>query len=165
MKKHFNYLIVSLLLLITVSVNAQWTDKDTTFQLQLKEVKADRSEKWKVITLYAGSIILNGIGDAKNDMNQKTAGHLFNAASIGTLVLSPAIFNYKKDKWYLYVISYTLLRAALFDVTYNLTRSLPYNYTGSTSITDKAYNYFGGQPTFPRVCFLVVGISIPLNQF
>jgi len=156
--------LIGLLLLISLSVQAQWTDKDTSFQLQLKEVKADRAEKWKVIGLYAGSIILNGIGDAKNDMNQKTVGHLFNAASVGTLVLSPAIFNYKKDKWYLYVISYTLLRAALFDVTYNLTRGLPYNYTGSTSITDKAYNYFGGQPTFVRGVFLIASISIPLNN-
>jgi hypothetical protein len=156
--------LIGLLLLISLSAHGQWTDKDTTFQLQLKEVKADRAEKWKVIALYSGSIILNGIGDAKNDIGQKTTGHLFNAASIGTLVLSPAIFNYKKDKWYLYVISYTLLRAALFDVTYNLTRGLPYNYTGSTSITDKAYNYFGNQPTFPRACFLIVGVSIPLND-
>jgi hypothetical protein len=156
--------LIGLLLLITISINAQWTDKDTSFQLQLKEVKADRSEKWKVIALYSGSIILNGIGDAKNDMNQKTVGHLFNAASIGTLVLSPAVFNYKKDKWYLYVISYTLLRAGLFDVTYNLTRKLPYNYTGSTSVTDKMYNFFGNQPTFPRGVFFIVGFSIPLNN-
>jgi hypothetical protein len=52
----------------------------------------------------------------------------------------------------------------LFDVSYNVTRGLPLNYTGSTSITDKIYNKGGGQPTFPRMLGLVVGISIPINE-
>jgi len=137
---------------------------DDNFTTQLIEIKKERSEKWKVIAVYAGSIILGGIGDGLNDSNHKTVGHLFNAASIGALVLSPAIFNYKKDKWYLYLASYTCLRAGLFDITYNLTRKLPFNYTGSTSVTDKFYNSHGGSPTFPRAVFFVVGFSIPLNQ-
>ena len=34
----------------------------------------------------------------------------------------------------------------------------------TNEILNKFYNYFGGQPTFPRSVFFVVGFSIPLNQ-
>lgn len=147
---------------LTINVFSQWTDSE--FISQLKQAKQEKSEPWKVIGVYATSIIFNGIGDGLNDSNRKTQGHLFDAASIGLLVLSPEIFNYQKNKCWAYVVSYTLLRAGLFDITYNLTRHLPYNYTGSTSITDKIYNYFGGQPTYPRAVFFTIGFAIPLNQ-
>ena len=136
---------------------------DTSHVVNLQIVNQEKLEKWKVITLYSVSIILNGIGDGLNDSKQKTAGHIFNAASIGTLVLSPAIFDYQKDKWFWYVLSYTCLRAALFDITYNLTRNLPADYTGSTCITDKFYNSHGISPLYPRAVFFAVGFTIPLT--
>ena len=138
--------------------------KDSCTVVNLHLVKHEKSEKWKVIALYSTSVILNGIGDGLNDSKQKTAGHLFNAASVGTLVLSPAIFDYQKDKWYWYVLSYACLRAALFDITYNLTRNLPVNNTGSTCITDKCYNLQGINPMYPRTIFFAVGFTIPLTK-
>ena len=138
--------------------------KDTSRVVNLQSVRQEKSERWKVIALYSGSIILNGIGDGLNGSNQKTVGHLFNAASIGALLLSPALFNYQKDNWIWYILSYTCLRAALFDIAYNLTRNLPFNYIGSTSITDKAYNSLGVSPVFPRAIFFAVGFAIPLTK-
>jgi len=117
-----------------------------------------------VIALYSGSIILNGIGDGLNDFNLKTAGHIFNAASLGILMLSPLAFNFQKDKWYWNALSYICLRAGLLDLTYNLTRILPSNYIGSTSLTDKFYNSIGVNPMYPRAIFFVLGFAIPLNR-
>jgi len=155
--------LLTILLLFSITCFSQWL-KDPYLDVNLHMVRQERSEKWKVIALYSGSIILNGIGDGLNDSNHKTAGHLFNAASMGSLLLSPVIFNFQKDKWYWYILSYICLRAGLFDITYNLTRKLPYNYTGSTSLTDKYYNSLGVNPIFPRAIFFVVGFAIPLTQ-
>lgn len=134
-----------------------------SFEEQLIEARQDRNEGWKVVVIYSTSIILNGIGDGLNDSGNKTMGHVFNAGSIGVLLSSPFILKYD-DKWYKYILSYTFIRIGLFDVTYNMTRHLPYNYTGSTSVTDKFYNRMGGQPTFVRFTGFVVGISLPLNS-
>jgi hypothetical protein len=156
-------LLFIILLFFSITCFSQW-QKDTFLVANFQSVKQEKSEKWKVIALYSGSIILNGIGDGLNDSKQKTAGHLFNAASIGTLLVSPALFNYQKDNWIWYVLSYTCLRAALFDITYNLTRNLPFNYTGLTSITDKIYNSLGVYPIYPRAIFFIVGFAIPLTK-
>ena len=156
--------LLLLILLVFSNTCFSQSQKDSSIVVNLHIIKQDKSEKWKVIALYSASVILNGIGDGLNDSKQKTAGHLFNAASIGTLVLSPAIFNYEKDKWYWYVLTYTCLRAAIFDITYNLTRKLPANYTGSTCITDKSYNAQGINPMYPRAIFFAVGFTIPLTK-
>ena len=155
-------LLFLILFFLSISCFSQLR-KDTTHVVNLPSFNQEKSEKWKVIALYSASVILNGIGDGLNDSKQKTVGHLFNAASIGTLVLSPLIFNYQKDKWFWYVLSYTCLRAALFDITYNLTRNLPADYTGSTCITDKFYNSHGISPLYPRAVFFAVGFTIPLT--
>ena len=85
------------------------------FNLQKKQVKQQRWEPYKVILLYSASIMFNAVGDGLNDSNHRISGHLWNAASIGTLLLSPAILNYQKDKWYWYAISYVGLRVLIFD--------------------------------------------------
>lgn len=156
-------LLLFILLFFSITCFSQYR-KDTFRVVSIQSAKQEKSEKWKVIVLYSGSIILNGIGDGLNDSNQKTAGHLFNAASIGALLLSPALFNYQKDNWIWYVLSYTCLRVALFDIAYNLTRNLPFNYTGSTAATDKVYNSLGVYPIYPRTIFFVVGFVIPLTK-
>jgi hypothetical protein len=156
-------LLLLILLFVTVTCFSQG-QKDSCFVVNPHLVRQEKYEKWKVIALYSGSVILNGLGDGLNDSGNKTAGHLFNAASIGTLIISPAVLNYQKGKWYWYLLCYTCLRAGLFDITYNLTRRLPFNYTGSTSITDKFYNSHGVSPIVPRTFFFVIGFAIPLTK-
>ena len=155
--------LLTILLLFSITCFSQWL-KDPYLDVNLHVVRQERSEKWKVIALYSGSIILNGIGDGLNDSNHKTAGHIFNAASLGILMLSPLVFNFQKDKWYWNALSYICLRAGLLDLTYNLTRILPSNYIGSTSLTDKFYNSIGVNPMYPRAIFFVLGFAIPLNR-
>lgn len=116
-----------------------------------------------LILLFSLSIILNGIGDGLNNDNKKTIGHLFVAFSILILLLIPAIITWIQPYWYLYVISYIFLRYSLFSYTYNLTRKLPFNYLGTTSIDDIILRKLGGQPLFIRIITLIVGISLILT--
>jgi len=59
---------------------------------KLKQVRLANKiklDKWKLVGLYSTAIILNGIGDGLNNTRTKTMGHVFNAASIGTLLVTP----------------------------------------------------------------------------
>jgi len=118
----------------------------------------------KVIGIYAASIILNGIGDGLNNNNNKTAGHIVNALSISMLLISPFLMDYDKKKWYWYLATYTFLRIGLFDSTYNLTRKLPLEYVGTTSLTDKFYNFLGHDSYILKPISLGIGIIIPLTK-
>jgi hypothetical protein len=118
-----------------------------------------------VIGIYSGSIILNSVGDGLNDSGNKTWGHACNAASIGLLLTSPFIIDYEKSKWGWYLTSYVSLRIAYFDYGYNLTRGLPLNYIGGTSMWDKVLCKMNPPNTYMgRAVFFTVGISIPFNK-
>ena len=123
------------------------------------------AQKWKVPAIYGTSVVFNAIGDGLNDSGHKDVGHCFNAASIGVVVMSPFIFNYQKDKWYIYPLSYMFLRIALFDWTYNWTRGLPYNYIGGTSIWDKSMKKLAPPDGFAlgRLVSFTVGFTLPIN--
>lgn len=122
-------------------------------------------ESVKVITLYSSAIILNAVGDGLNDSGEKQLGHACNAASIGILLTSPFIIDYEKSKWGWYLTSYTSLRIALFDYSYNLSRGLPLNYIGGTSTWDKVLKEMNPPDTYMgRGVFFIVGITIPINK-
>lgn len=122
-------------------------------------------ESAKVIGLYTASIALNAIGDGLNDSGEKPWGHALNAASIGLLLSSPFIIDYEKERWYWYLISYTSLRIAFFDYTYNTTRGLPLNYIGGTSTWDKTLKKLNPPNTYlGRGVFFTIGISIPIKH-
>lgn len=123
----------------------------------------DKWERWKVIGLYSAAIICNGIGDGMNNTHRKTLGHIFNAASIGMLVASPFVVKYDTKKWYWYLLTYTSLRLALFDATYNVTTKQPINFIGSTAITDKMYKAVGMGYDLSKTVGFVVGLTIPLR--
>jgi len=126
---------------------------------------APRGEAVKIIGIYVGSIALNAIGDGMNDNGDKSWGHALNAASIAVLLSSPFIIDYEKDKWYWYLISYTSLRIAFFDYTYNATRGLPLNYIGGTSTWDKVMKKMNPPNTYMgRGVFLTVGIAVPIKE-
>ena len=142
---------------ICITINAQYEIEKKRFI----------PEPVKIITIYAGSIILDAIGDGLCDDGQKTTGHFCQAVSIGMLVASPFILNVDKSKWLWHAMSYVSLRIALFDPVYNLTRDLPIDYIGSTSIWDKSLQNFNPPRSamlWGRSVFLVIGISIPIKE-
>ena len=128
-------------------------------------INAQRAEAWKVIGVYTASIVLDAVGDGLNDSGEKVLGHSLQAASTGLLLSSPFIIDYQKDKWYWYLLSYTFIRVSLFDYTYNITRGLPLEYRGNSSLFDRSINAFNPPDTkFFRTTTIIVGISIPLNE-
>jgi hypothetical protein len=106
------------------------------------------------------------MADGYRDEGNKQLSHAFEAASVGTMLVSPFIIRYEKDKWGWYIASYVSLRYSLFDYTYNMTRGLPLDYMGTTSIYDNTVST--APPEFVRftkgVSF-IVGFTIPLNKF
>jgi hypothetical protein len=123
-------------------------------------------DRLKLIGLYTTSIVLNGIGDGLNDSGHKTLGHTMTAISIGTLFITPFLVDYKKDKFFYYLATYTCIRFALFDASYNLSRGLPLDYVGVSAPTDKLLNKTSkGVLMGGKVIALTIGIVIPIKEF
>lgn len=155
-----------ILLFISVNCFSQYNyDIESNYFESYTIVKEQKSQAWKVITIYTGAIVLNAVGDGLNDSDNKQWGHLCNATSIGLLLASPFVIDYDKDKWFWYLTSYVSLRIALFDYTYNLTRGLPIDYIGGTSTWDKVLKYSNPPNTYMgRGVFFTIGITIPINK-
>jgi hypothetical protein len=124
-------------------------------------------EAVKTIALFSSSIILDAVGDGLNDNGQKVWGHALQATSTGLLVASPFILDVDKSQWGWYAASYISLRIGLFDPAYNLTRGLPVDYVGNSSLWDKTIREAkspGGLLMMGRSIFFTVGIFIPINE-
>jgi len=121
-------------------------------------------ESAKVILTYTGAVALNAIGDGLNDNGVKGWGHVANALSIGTLLMSFTWIDYDRTKWWVYPLTYVSVRFAGFDYIYNTTRGLPLNYIGGTSFYDQFMQKLNPPETYlMRGCALVVSISIPIK--
>lgn len=121
----------------------------------------------KIIILFLVVIIFDAMGDALNDSDRKGIGHLLQTIVIGLLLMSPFFVSITIDVAGWYLASFICLRIALFDITYNLTRKLPWNYIGSTSLWDKIRMSFmppAGMEIFGRLIFLIAGISMIINE-
>lgn len=111
-----------------------------------------------IVILYIASILSDAIGDALRD-TKKVFSHVFQALAVGALLCVP-FFEFE---WYM-LIGYVLLRIGLFDYTYNLTRGLPFDYIGGTSLWDKFLKKLNPPTTILfRVVFLLVGIFLILH--
>jgi hypothetical protein len=121
------------------------------------------AEPVKTIGIFSASIILNAAGDALKDSGHKPLGHTLDAASYAALGSSIILLNPNKRNWFTYLATYTLLRIALFDVTYNLTRHLPIDYVGNTCAWDKMRQKQSGWWQVQGFS-LGLGIAIPLGQ-
>jgi hypothetical protein len=135
------------------------------YQQVLKEIKMNTHEPIKVIGIYAGSILLNAVGDGLNDSGHKTAGHICDALSLGLLITSPFIIDYDKSKWGYYLATYCFLRIAMFDPTYNLTRGQNIGYVGTSNEWDRTINKIDPSGlAFGRAICFTLGICIPINE-
>jgi len=110
--------------------------------------------------MYILSILLNAIGDGLNDSSRKVWGHNFNALHILVLLLIP--FFVEVNGWH--VAMYILLRIALFDVTYNISRGLKWSHIGNSSWWDKFWKRC--PPVllvFLRLICLVTAVTIQIK--
>lgn len=126
------------------------------------------------LSMNTASVILNGIGDGlldkgrlEGDVKNMIIGHSLRSASIGALLMQPVFMDIDKpEEWLTNIGSYVFIRFALFDVSYNITRGLPYHYVGSTSLHDKtlrAINAPSSSYTYVKGLSLLVGISLSFD--
>ena len=121
-------IIILSLLILSISVQAQQTKWD----------------KWRPYIKKAvmiTSVVLEAKGDALYDEGLKSKGKLYQAASLATFATLIPLHK-KGDNLWAEAASYVAFRIALFDPTYNLSRGLPIDYIGSTSLWDKGLQKF-----------------------
>ena len=100
-----------------------------------RNVPIKPKQKWARIGLITSSIVLNAIGDGLYDDGHKLVAKSFRVASIGSLLAIPVVAGpIGKKKAFKYVLSYGLMRFALFDITYNTTKRLPLNYVSCLAL-------------------------------
>ena len=149
--------IISLLLVFALNIQAQ--------DFTLYNPPSKFPEWAKVALVYSTSIALDAMADGYRDDGNKQLSHALEAASVGTLLMSPFIINYKQDRWGRYLTSYVTMRLAIFDPIYNTTRGLPLSYMGTTSIYDKALNKAPEHfMYYLRGVSLMVSIAIDINE-
>jgi hypothetical protein len=120
----------------------------------------------KVLGTFAAWSIMNGIGDGLNDSGHKTLGHSFNAASAAALAGGILWSQPDKKDWFDYFVIGAGVRYVTFDVSYNLTRDLPYDYIGTTAGTDRLLNKVpAGFRTYTKGLVLCFSISYTFNSF
>jgi hypothetical protein len=128
-------------------------------------IASSQNENWKRLGLFTASIALDAAGDALMDDGTKKLGHLCNAASVATTISIPFILDVDKENWLGYLASYTFIRFAVFDYTYNGVRGLPFGYTGNTSHYDKMMQKVpNGFELWSKSIVLSVGLHINFDK-
>ncbi len=119
-----------------------------------------------ILILFLSNILLWSVGDGLNDNGRrKTLGHLLRALSFLPVLLSPFFIVTPYIGWYL--ASYILIRMALFDAGYNLTRGLPIAFVGTTSLWDRFWRMVSAPASWiiaAKIIFLLVGIAILFKE-
>lgn len=116
--------------------------------------------------LFTLAITTDAIGDALNDEGNKGLGHAFDAASVGThiyMLWNPNTQFKDFREFAIGVVMYTGIRYAIFNLTYNLVRGLPYNYVGTTDFIDKNFSQLSSM-MFPKMIVLTFVISLDFNE-
>jgi hypothetical protein len=138
---------------------------DPYFLANYIQAKQNKNEAIKLIALSIISTTFNAIGEANNHNGHPIPGHLYNAASIATLIGFMPFMHPQRGKWWVYPVTLLCIRVGEFDYVYNVTRGKPLNYLNpSSSVTDKTWRYFGGNTFFPRATVFTIGIFLPLNE-
>ena len=110
--------------------------------------------------------VSDAIGDGLMDSGRKELGHLVNAATVGLYVIEPAFITY--DSWNdvtLKAVSLIGARLLLFNISYNLTRGLPYDYIGGTSYYDQFISKQPDKFRFGKTVFIVASFHITIKYW
>src|SRR6056297_1563774 len=116
--------------------------------------------------LFTLAITTDAIGDALYDEGNKGLGHAFDAASVGTHIYMLFDDNTKFNSFRELAIGtvlYTGISFAIFNLTYNLVRGLPWNYVGTTDYFDNTFRQFN-EMAFPKIIVLTFVISLDFNE-
>lgn len=120
---------------------------------------------WIFILLILLAVSASAAADGLMDEGIKMWGHAIGSAETFLLIiLGVSITGWRRAAWL--IAAYICWRIVAFDYIYNLTRGLPWDYAGTTSLWDAFISK--QQPVgllFGRLVFLVVAIAIPIKNF
>jgi hypothetical protein len=114
----------------------------------------------QALSVVLGSIVVGAVGDGLNDKGKVLLGHAFKAAEVGILLMSPFIIN--STDWLAYGAGYILIRAAIFDPIYNISRGNKLSYLGNSSLYNRILKKFKAPSHgywFMRFIFAVAGVG------
>lgn len=133
------------------------------------------NEIWTFVIVF-WSIITKAVGDGWRDRWRYGEGkgwhrnwnHAMIASSYGMLLLSPLLLSIDWRQGAFYVGTYLLIRAAIFDVVYNVARGVHWRYVPDdpTNLWDWVLSRFKGQHIFVfRIVVFLAGISLPIKFY
>ena len=132
-------------------------------------------DAWNITLIAVSATLVEAVGDALSDMGQingnpdyKVFGKTFQAASLGAHYLYFPVLKNSETSWLWIPLIESFWRFILFDMTYNLTRGLPFGFIGNTSIYDKGLQVFSPPPgmrLFANCIFTVFVVSLTFDKF
>ena len=120
-----------------------------------------------LIVLYLiACIAIGAAGDGLNNSGVQTWGHLLNAIEIAVLLF--CAFAFKIMRWQdivVLILSYTFMRAGLFDYLRNIAAGQPLFYMGGENWWDMFFVMFPSHGVmFAKAVFLMVGVALPIRE-
>lgn len=128
-----------------------------------------RVDKWRGLKVAAWNLAASTIGaygDAIRD-DGNNWGWALNGVEAGMYVGGKWMWDIKGNELVPYIASIAFIRAGSFDITYNLSRGLPWYYTGSTKLWDKAWREVSPPPHGKAWFYgwsLTLGVSISICE-
>ena len=158
-------IITIITIILSININAQTVEEDNPYFPQ----------PYRIIATNIISVSLDAIGDGLRDKawefhnpTYSRYGHVANAASTLALISIPLGQGFDGwEDWACYLVSYTLIRAAIFDPIYNTTRGNDLFYHGTSSYWDMVLGKgnWGSKEAFGRGVIFAVGIIIPIQEW
>jgi hypothetical protein len=131
-------------------------------------------QPYRMIATNIAAVSLDAIGDglrdqawATHDNSLSKWGHLAHVGSTGLLISVPLGQKFDAYDWFIYASTYLATRAAIFDPIYNMTRGLPWDYHGESSLWDNVIGKAdpGDGMKFMRTVFFTFSVSYPIGEW
>jgi len=113
-----------------------------------------------IILYFIVCVIIGAVGDAFFDSSLKIWAHGLDAVEVGLLLSAALIF--KPKHWLPFLLTYICWRIVFFDIAYNLSTGLPWDYLGNTSLWDRILSKYPVHGLyFTKGIFAILGVSLP----
>ena len=129
---------------------------------------------YRMIATNIAAVSLDAIGDglrdqawATHDNSLSKWGHIAHVGSTGLLISVPLGQDFSTKDWFIYASTYLATRVAIFDPIYNVTRGLPWDYHGQSSIWDNVIGKAdpGDGLAVLRAVSFTFAVSYPIGEW
>ena len=153
---------------LTGQTKPYWVDSPQVGEIYYKEKKARIWRAMGVIGWNIAASTIGAVGDAIRD-DGNNLGWALNGVEAGMHVSAHWVHGLSGwGEHVAYYASAAFIRAGTFDITYNVSRGLPWYYTGSTKLWDQAWEALDPPPEGKGIFYgwsLTIGFAIPLKSF